>query len=389
MKPLRICIVSATRAEYGLLRPLIHKMSKDSDFGIAVAVTGMHLAAEFGSTYQEIEKDGIPIDKKIEILVSGDTPAAVSKSMGLALMGFADYFKDCSFDAVLILGDRYEMMAVACAAMNARIPIFHIHGGETTEGAVDEAIRHSLTKMSYLHFTSTQEYAKRVIQLGENPDRVFCVGALGVENVLKAPLLSKDELSASLGIDVNCPYAVVTFHPVTLEELDSVKEIDQLLKAMDYFPELQFIVTKANADAGGRNINQILDQYAANHDNVSVFFSLGSIRYLSAVKYCKMVIGNSSSGIIEAPSLGIPTINIGSRQKGRVQADSVLNCQPVCADIVKSMNIALSDSFNKKIKHIKNPYGLGETSDNIIRIIKDTFTSGNIKLMKTFYDIGY
>ena len=324
----RICVVTATRAEYGLLRPVIKGMMNNPDFEVSLVVTGMHLSPEFGLTYREIENDGIPISKKIDILLSADSPSAISKSMGLALISFGEYFSENNFDMVLLLGDRYETLAVACAAVNARIPIAHMHGGEITEGAVDDAFRHAITKMSYLHFTSTEAYRKRVIQMGENPDRVFNVGSTGIENIENVDLLSRDELSQELGMNLSKDYAVVTFHPVTLENYTAEEQINELLEAIDEFSDMSFIITKANADQNGRIINSILEKYAEDHINARVYDSLGMRRYLSALKYASMVIGNSSSGIIEAPSFRIPTVNIGDRQKGRVRADSVIDCKP-------------------------------------------------------------
>ena len=276
-------------------------------------------------TYKEIEKDGIKIDEKIEILLSADTPSAISKSMGLAMISFADYFEKLKPDMLIVLGDRYETLAIATVAMNKRIPIAHLHGGETTEGAIDESIRHAITKMSYLHFTSTEEYRNRVIQLGEDPERVFSVGAIGIENILNEKLMSKLELEKSINFVLDKPYAIVTFHPVTLEENNSKEQVKELLDSLDTFNDMKFIFTKANADSGGRVINEMIDNYVNSHENAVAFNSLGLTRYLSALKYCTMVIGNSSSGLLEVPSFGIPTINIGDRQKGRLQADSIIN----------------------------------------------------------------
>lgn len=381
-----IMVLTATRAEYGLLSPIIKALKKCPEFCVKVAVTGAHLSPEFGLTYKEIEKDGIEIDKKIEILLSADTPSAISKSMGLAMIGFADYFAEDRPDALLVLGDRYETLAVCCAAMNERIPIIHLYGGETTEGAVDEAIRHAITKMSYLHLTSTDEYRRRVIQLGEDPDRVFTVGSVGVENALKQPLFCKQKLEESLGVKLECPYAVVTFHPVTLEEHSAEKQCLELLSAMDEYPNMKFVVTKANADANGRVINNLFEEYAAVHNNVSVYDSLGFIRYLSAVKYADMVIGNSSSGLIEVPSFQIPTVNIGDRQKGRIKAESVIDCIPKKINICDAIAQAQSQEFRTICLNVKNPYGDGCTSEKILNVIKHTikhFTD----LKKKFYDI--
>ncbi len=384
----RICIVTATRAEYGLLRPLIVKMKECREFDVSVAVTGMHLSPEFGLTYREIEADGITIDKKIEILLSADTSSAISKSMALALIGFSDYFRENPFDAAVILGDRYEMLAVACAAMNARIPIIHLYGGETTEGAVDEEIRHAITKLSYFHFTSTEEYRKRVIQMGENPDRVFCVGALGVENALQMDFLSKEELEKELQFSLERPFVLVTFHPVTLEAETAGIQMRELLDALDEFQDWGFIMTRANADAGGRIINQMMEEYAGSRENVRVYKSLGSVRYLSAMKYCRMVIGNSSSGLIEVPSFGIPTINIGDRQRGRVQAESVVNCIPRKEAILAAIRKADTEEFRRKIRMVKNPYGTGNTSEEMVRILRERLCGMQIDLKKKFFDVN-
>lgn len=383
----KICIVTATRAEYGLLKPIIRKLSMVESFDIRVAVTGAHLSPEFGLTYREIEKDNIHIDKKIEILLSADTAAAISKSMGLAIIGFAEYFSQSKPDAVLLLGDRYETLAVACAAMNERIPIVHLYGGETTEGAVDEVIRHAITKMSYLHLTSTEAYRQRIIQMGEEPERVFCVGAMGVENALQTKLLDKKELEKRILIDVDSPYALVTFHPVTLEEDSGEFQIKELLEALKRFSGWKFIITKANADKGGRVINKILDEYALRYDNIKVFDSLGTVCYLSAMKYSRMVIGNSSSGLIETPSFGIPTVNIGDRQKGRLRAESVIDCQPEKEEIERAIRKADENRFRERIKEIKNPYGDGETSDKITAVLEERLCRREILLKKKFYNI--
>lgn len=385
----KICVVTATRAEYGLLRPVIFALMNDVSFKVEVAVTAAHLSPEFGLTYKEIENDGIKISKKIETLMSSDTSVSISKSMGLTIIGFAEYFDESRPDALLVLGDRYETLAVCCAAMNARIPIIHMYGGETTEGAVDEAVRHAITKMSLLHFTSTEAYRKRVIQLGENPDNAFCVGAIGVENIMKMCLMEKQELAASLSFALDKQYAVVTFHPVTLENDSAEEQFAELLKALENHKELKYIITKANADAGGRIINKMIDDYAVDNPNVAAFESLGNRCYLSALKYSAMVIGNSSSGIVEAPSFGIPTINIGDRQKGRIQAESVINCAPNCEDISAAMETAASPSFRDKAAHVANPYGDGHTTEKIINIIKNKFKCGGFELKKKFFDVEF
>lgn len=383
----KIAVLTATRAEYGLLSPIIKGLQGGDIFDVRIIVTGAHLSPEFGLTFREIEKDEVKIDKKIETLLSGDTSAAISKSMGLAMIGFADYFSENRPDALMVLGDRYETLAVCCAAMNECIPIIHLHGGETTEGAVDEAIRHAITKMSYLHFTSTEEYRRRVIQLGESPDRVFNVGAIGVENALKTRLLGREDLEKSLNFPLDKPYAVVTFHPVTLEQETAGDQYAEVLKAFAANPELKYIITKANADRDGRVINQMTDEFTAKHKNAVSFDSLGKVRYLSALKYAALVIGNSSSGIIEAPSFNIPTINIGDRQKGRLQAESVLNCVPETAAVSEAIKKAMSEGFRNAGTPVVNPYGDGNTTEKIIDVIKKTFVENRVDLKKIFYDI--
>ena len=381
-----ISVLTATRAEYGLLKPIVAKLNEIGEFDVRIVVTGAHLSSEFGLTYKEIDKDGFHIDEKIEILLSSDTPASISKSMGLAMIGFADYFGKLKPDLLILLGDRYETLAVAMTAMNQRIPIAHLYGGETTEGAIDDSIRHVITKLSYLHFTSTDDYRKRVIQLGESPDRVFNVGAIGIENILNEKLFTKEELEATLQVDLNNTYAMVTFHPVTLEKNSAKRQIESLLEVCKSYEKMNFIFTKANADSEGRIINQLIDEYAKTNDNIMVFTSLGMIKYLSALKYSAMVIGNSSSGLLEAPSFGIPTVNIGDRQKGRIQASSVINCEPTIEDIKKAIDIALSKDFIKKAKETSNPYGNGKTSEKVVDVIMEFVLDKKIYLKKKFYD---
>lgn len=383
-----IVVMTATRAEYGLLRTVIKRLKQEEEIDVKVVVTGAHLSPEFGMTVHEIEEDRIAIDKKIEILLSSDTPAAISKSMGLAMIGFADYFSDKKVDALLVLGDRYETMAVCCAAMNARIPIFHMHGGETTEGAVDEAIRHAVSKMSYLHFTSTEEYRRRVIQMGESPDRVYVVGGMGVENILTTEFIPREELEKELNCNLGENYAVVTFHPVTLEEATAGEQIDELLKAVEDFPQMSFLFTKANADADGRVINARIASFIETHSNVYLYDSLGRKKYLSAVKGAVAVIGNSSSGLLEVPTFGIPTVNIGDRQKGRIQAESIINCEPTYEAIRKAMEQAFSMEVREMARTVKNPYGDGNTSSKIVTIIKEWLFGDKIDIKKKFYDLG-
>ena len=383
----KIVVLTATRAEYGLLKPLIMKLADDPLIDMRLAVTGMHLSVEFGMTVEEIRKDGLKADKKIEILLSSDTPVAVSKSMGLAVISFAEYFDDCRPDALLVLGDRFETLAVCCAAMNARIPVFHLYGGEATGGMVDEAVRHCITKMSYLHFTSTKVYRRRVIQLGESPDRVFYVGAMGVENALHTQLMSREELEQSTGLAPGVVYALGTFHPVTLEDDTAATQTYELLAALEQRREISWLFTKANADAGGRTINRILSHYAASHNNFILSDSLGMTRYLSALKYAAFVIGNSSSGLTEAPSFGIPTINIGDRQKGRVAGETVIMCEPDKDSISLAIKTAMSPQFRMKAEWAVSPYGDGHTSERILEVIREFLSEGRISLKKEFYDI--
>lgn len=384
----RIGIMTGTRAEYGLLKPLMQEINKDNDLELYLIVSGMHLSPEFGMTYQEIEEDGFEINAKVEMLLSSDSPAGISKSIGLGVIGFADEFQRADLDMLILLGDRYEALSAAICAMVMRIPIAHLHGGELTEGAIDEGIRHSITKMSYLHFTSTEQYRNRVIQLGENPERVFYVGALGVENIKKINLMTKEELERSIHFEIDENTVIVTYHPVTLENNTVEEQFLNLLEVLDRNPKIRMIFTKANADTNGRIVNELIDKYAAqNSERACAFVSLGQKRYLSALKYCRIVIGNSSSGIIEAPSFGKPIINIGDRQKGRICADSVINCGYTQQEIQQAMETALTEEFENKARNCRNPYEKENTAANIISVIKDYLLNDKIKLKKGFYDI--
>lgn len=384
----RIGIMTGTRAEYGLLKSLMQEINKDNDLELYLIVSGMHLSPEFGMTYQEIEEDGFEINAKVEMLLSSDSPAGISKSIGLGVIGFADEFQRADLDMLILLGDRYEALSAAICAMVMRIPIAHLHGGELTEGAIDEGIRHSITKMSYLHFTSTEQYRNRVIQLGENPERVFYVGALGVENIKKINLMTKEELERSIHFEIDENTVIVTYHPVTLENNTVEEQFLNLLEVLDRNPKIRMIFTKANADTNGRIVNELIDKYAAqNSERACAFVSLGQKRYLSALKYCRIVIGNSSSGIIEAPSFGKPIINIGDRQKGRICADSVINCGYTQQEIQQAMETALTEEFENKASNCRNPYEKENTAANIISVIKDYLLNDKIKLKKGFYDI--
>lgn len=385
----KICVITGTRAEYGLLKPLIQKIDRDGDLELQLVVTGMHLSPEFGLTYQEIEQDGFGITDRNEMLLSSDTPCGITKSIGLGTIGFADIFTRNTPDIVVILGDRYESLAAATAAMVHRIPIAHIHGGELTEGAIDEAIRHAITKMSMLHFTSTEAYRNRVIQLGEQPDRVFCVGALGVENIRTQKLMNREELEQSLCFQLDQPYIMVTFHPVTLENNTVQEQFENLLLALDQIGAYRILFTKANSDTDGRVINQKIDAYVSqNRERAAAFTSLGMVRYLSALQYCEMVVGNSSSGIMEAPSFHIPTVNIGDRQKGRMRGKSVIDCGCTPGEIENAIRKAQSMRSNNELRHEVNPYEGDNTSETILRVIREYLASGG-DLKKRFYDMPW
>ena len=382
----KICIVTGTRAESGILYWLMKEIQEDADLELQLIATGMHLSPEFGLTYRQIEEDGFKIDKKIEMLLSSDTPTGISKSMGLGMIGFAEAYAELNPDIVVLIGDRFEIFSVAATTCVSRIPIGHIGGGETTQGAVDEAFRHSITKMSHLHFTSTEEYRKRVIQLGEKPERVFNVGALGTENIQKLPLLSREELAKEIGFPLGQKCILVTYHPVTLEQATAQVQFQNLLDAIDTVGDLRVIFTKANADTEGRIINQMIDEYVTTKKKSSAisFTSMGQLRYLSTMKHVDAVVGNSSSGIVEAPSFKVPTVNIGDRQKGRVQTKSIINCPPTKDVITQALRQALSTECIQSIHDMTNPYEKDNTAKNIKTIIK-TFDLKNI-LKKGFYD---
>ena len=381
----KICVVTGTRAEYGLLYWLLKEIEADKELQLQVIVTGMHLSPEFGLTYKEIEKE-FKINKKIEMLLSSDTSVGISKSMGLAQISFAESYDELKPDIVIVLGDRYEIFSATSAAMIAKIPIAHLHGGEATEGLIDEPIRHSITKMSHLHFTATEEYKNRVIQLGEHPSRVFNVGGMGIENIKRLKLLSKDEFEKSIEFKLNSKNILVTFHPVTLENSTAKEQFQQLLDAIDELEDTNIIFTKANSDTDGRVINQMIDEYITKNFQKSVqFTSLGQLRYLSALQYVDAVVGNSSSGLAEAPSFKIGTINIGDRQKGRIKASSVIDCEPNKDSILKSFEKLYSKEFQETLKTTINPYGDGYASKKIVEILKNVNLENILK--KSFYDL--
>lgn len=385
MNKRKICVVTGTRAEYGLLYWLMKEIQADDALELQLVVTGMHLSPEFGLTYKQIEKDGFRVDEKIEMLVSADTPSAIAKSLGLGTIGFADTFARLQPDILVLLGDRFEAMAAAQTAMIHRIPIAHISGGEITEGVIDESIRHAITKMSHLHFTANEDYKQRVIQLGEQPYMVFNVGDPGVENIKKMRYISKKELVEYIGLSLT-EFFLITFHPSTLEDKTSEQQITNLLCALDQFPNYQLIFTKSNADTNGRRINELIDEYVAkNKTRAKAFVSLGQLRYLSALKQCSAVIGNSSSGIVEAPVFAKPTVNIGDRQKGRLKASSIIDCEPTVHSIVESISRALSDDFQKSLTRVDLKYDGSEVSKKIKEILKNSSLDNILK--KSFYDV--
>lgn len=375
----KIAVFTGTRAEYGLLYWLLKDIQSDEDLKLQLIVSGMHLSPEFGLTYRNIEKDGFNIDEKVEILLSSDTAVGTAKSVGLGVLGFADALDRLCPDMVVILGDRYEALAIAQAAMLMRIPIAHIHGGEITEGAYDDAIRHAISKLSYFHFTSNAEHRERVIQLGEEPSRVFDVGAIGLDHIQRTKLLSKDELSESLNFEVSDKYFLVTYHPETLSHKKPRELFQELLNALDSYVDHKVILTYPNSDDGGREIIPMIENYAQiNSQRVFAIPSLGQLRYLSAVKHASAVIGNSSSGIIEVPSFGVATVNIGNRQLGRMAAGSVLHCDGDCLSIVEAIQNAILVPTT-----VENPYGSGGVSQKIIKELK----SREVEKLKSFYDI--
>ncbi len=389
MIPKKICVITGTRAEYGLLYWLIKAIDQDEHLLLQLVVTGMHLSPEFGMTYRVIEKDGFLISKKIEMLLSSDTAIGIAKSMGLATISFSECFEELKPNVLVILGDRYEIFAAASAAMIANIPIAHIHGGEATQGLIDEPIRHSLTKMSHLHFVATHDYRKRVIQLGENPKHVFNVGGMGIENIKKLTLLNREEFEKSINFKLAEKNILVTFHPVTLEKNTAETQFANLLEVLESLEKTHIIFTKTNSDTDGRIINRMIDEFVDIHKNKSIAFtSLGQLRYLSTLQFVDAVIGNSSSGLIEVPSFKIPTINMGDRQKGRIKADSVIDCTPDTLSIKKAFETAFSKDFKSTLDQVKNPYDNSKyPSEEVVKILK----SINLKniLKKSFFDINF
>jgi len=375
----KVCVVTGTRAEFGLLRWLMEEINGSAGLELQIIATGMHLSPEFGLTHREIEEAGFHINFKVEMLLSADTSTAVTKSMGLGLIGFADAYQQLSPDIIVLLGDRFEIFAAAAAALIAKIPIAHIHGGETTEGAFDEALRHSITKMSHLHFVAAEEYKRRVIQLGEAPDRVFNVGGLGIDAIKRIKLIDQHTLEKSIDFRFRERNLLITFHPVTLEKQSSTQQMEALLSALDGLHDTGLIFTMPNADTGGRELSALINQFVATHPNARVYSSLGQLRYLSCMKFVDGVVGNSSSGIAEAPSFGIGTVNIGDRQKGRLCATSVINCEPTTDRIREALNKLYCPNFRENATHTVNPYGNGGASAQIAKVLNQHSLKGIIK----------
>lgn len=382
----KIAVITATRAEYGLLSPLIKELRKYEDENLVVdlVVTGTHLSEEYGLTINEINDR---IDKKMPVSVKSETELDISNNQAEVLIKFTDLFVKKKYEAIIILGDRFEMLSVAIAAGNTHTPIFHLCGGDTTEGALDEWVRHSITKMSYLHFVTNEMSRKRVIQLGESPDRVYNYGSTSIDNILNVSDMSKEEALKSIGMR-NCNYALCTFHPITMEDDTGERQVTNLINALKQYPQIEFIISKSNADLGGARINRLLETKCKSVDNCHLFDSLGVRRYLSLMKYAEFVIGNSSSGIIETPSFHIPTINIGDRQKGRLRTDSIIDTGTGFDDIKNAIAIAIDKTFLEKCKHTQNPYGDGDASKRIAKKIIEVVMGSTIDLKKSFYRIN-
>jgi GDP/UDP-N,N'-diacetylbacillosamine 2-epimerase (hydrolysing) len=382
----KICVVTGTRAEFGLMQILLRELQDDPEVDLQIIATGMHLSPEFNLTYRSIIDAGFNITKKIEVLLSSDSAVGISKSMGLAMISFSEAYSDLQPDVIVVLGDRFEIFGAVAAALICRIPVGHIHGGEATEGLIDESIRHSITKMSHLHFTASEKYRHRVIQLGEQPDRVFFTGTPGIDNIAQLELLSRLEFEDSIDFKLGEKNNIlVTFHPVTLEKNSAERQFNEVLKALNELEDARVIFTMPNADTDGRIIMRQINQFVDNSKGkAKAFTSLGQVRYLSALKNMNLVLGNSSSGLIEAPSFRIPTVNVGDRQKGRIKADSVIDCEPNAKSIREAVHKALSAEFQHSIKSMVNPYGTAGASEKIKNILKSFPLEGILK--KEFYD---
>ena len=383
----KIAVVTSTRAEFGLLMPVIQSLREyeNNELKIEVVVTGTHLSDEYGHTIDEIYRNDILVDETVEIPVDSKDAGDISHNQAITLEKFTRLFMEKKYNGIVILGDRYEMLSIAIAAGNTHTPIFHLCGGDTTEGAIDEWIRHSITKMSYLHFPTNAESYKRIIQLGEDSERVFNYGSTSIDNIIKLSNMPKSDALKSIGLE-ECRYAVCTYHPVTMDNGDVDEMVQNFLEAIKHTPEIEFIVTKSNADQGGAHINELLDASQANITNLHVYISLGVVRYLSLMKSAEFVLGNSSSGIIETPAFGIPTINIGDRQRGRLQSESIINCSTDSESIEAAIQKAMDSEFKKICKSVISPYGDGHAAEHIASKIVEVVSKGKIDLKKKFYD---
>lgn len=383
MSKRKICVVTGTRAEYGLLYRLMKEIEQDPELKLQIVVTGMHLSPEFGLTYKVIEEDGFVINEKVEMLMSSDTAVGITKSIGIGVIGFADALDRLKPDILILLGDRYEILAAAQAALIARIPIAHIAGGDTTEGAYDESIRHSITKMSHIHFVTNEKAAQRVRQMGENPEFIYNVGSPGIDQIKRLKLLNREELEAALYYKFKEKNLLITFHPVTLDDDPSVKQFQELLDALELLGKnVGLIFTKPNSDSDGRILIKMIDDFVSSHPNAKAFISLGQLKYLSTVAVVDAVVGNSSSGLYEVPSFKKPTINIGDRQKGRLQASSIINCNPVKEEILEAINKAYASDCSNAV----NPYGDGNSSQRIVSYLKQ-IKDYNLILKKHFFEV--
>jgi GDP/UDP-N,N'-diacetylbacillosamine 2-epimerase (hydrolysing) len=381
----KVCVITGARAEYGLLRWVMQGIKDDPMLTLQVIATGMHLSPEFGLTYKVIEHDGFKIDRKVEMLTSSDTSVGITKSMGLGMIGFADAFHELQPDLIIVLGDRFEVFSAVSAALVARIPVAHLHGGETTEGAFDEALRHSISKMSHLHFVAAEVYRQRVIQLGESPDRVFLVGGLGIDSIKRMKLLDRVALEAAIDFKLGRKNLLITFHSTTLEMSTAEQQMQELLDALDTLKDAHLIFTMPNADVGGRGLIEMIQGYVDRHPNARSYSSLGQLMYLSCIAQVDGVVGNSSSGLTEVPSFGKGTINIGDRQRGRLQAASIINCEPKKDSIVSALARLYSNEFQVSMSQVNNPYGAGGASVKVVDVIRNFPINEIIK--KTFYDL--
>jgi len=381
----KVCVITGTRAEYGLLRWVMQGIKEDPALTLQVIATGMHLSPEFGLTYKAIEQDDFKIDRKVEMLTSSDTSVGIAKSMGLGMIGFADALHEMQPDLIVVLGDRFEIFSAVSAALIERIPVAHLHGGEATEGAFDEALRHSITKMSHLHFVAAEAYRQRVIQLGESPDRVFLVGGLGVDSIKRMQLLDRAALEASLEFKLGLKNLLITFHSSTLEMAAAEQQMQGLLDALETLKNVHLIFTMPNADVDGRILIGMIQSFVDRHPNARAYNSLGQLRYLSCIAQVDGVVGNSSSGLTEVPTFKKGTINIGDRQRGRLQAASVINCEPTKDSIIRALTRLYSNDFQSNLSQVINPYGAGGSSIKVVDILKNYPINSIIK--KTFYDL--